>query len=76
MFTITLASSSIPSVYWLSSPVYANETAVVAGAGLQDSTAKLCADAECAKPINPPGAADAWDQSLKILMPDVPAFKV
>lgn len=44
---VTDAIATAPSIYWTSSPVGANETMLIAGAGLNASTVQLCADEEC-----------------------------
>ena len=58
-----------PVVYWSSSPTLANETLLVAGAGLGGASAQLCSDAACASKITSPSAAVAWEQSLKLVLP-------
>jgi hypothetical protein len=63
-----------PSIYWMSSPVYANETVLIAGAGLDQATAELCADAACASKIPTAVAIDSWEQSLKMVLPGSSAF--
>ena len=42
---------------------------VVAGAGLGEATATLCADVECTHAIKG-SSTSAWEQSLKIVLPE------
>jgi len=62
--------SPTPSVYWLSSPTLANETLMVAGAGLAGATALLCTDPLCASPLSGTSfEAVTWEQSLQLVLP-------
>jgi hypothetical protein len=63
------AATAAPAVYWAASPTLANETLLLAGAGLANATVRLCKDAACATVVAAAPAVDAWQQSLKVTMP-------
>ena len=58
------------SVYWISSPTHVNETLLIAGAGLDQASAKLCRDANCHAIINSTLDFTSWKQSLSFVLPD------
>ena len=63
------AAAPTPAVYWMSSPTYANETLLVAGAGLSGTSAVLCKDAACSTTVATPAAAVSWEQSVQLVLP-------
>ena len=62
-----------PAVYWASSPTLANQTLLLAGAGMRDAAVRLCRDESCTVPAtnHPPGSwnVTTWDHSLQLLLP-------
>ena len=65
----TLRGIPNPTVYWVSNPVYENETVLVAGAGLGDVAVRLCADAECRTHHVPDPTAVVWEHSAQFRLP-------
>ena len=68
--TITLVQlAQVPSIYWSASPTLANETLLLAGAGLAGvSTAvRFCNDSICSLPMS--AAADVWEHSVQVVVP-------
>lgn len=76
---LSASSSAPPVVYWVSSPTLANETLLVAGAGLSNVTVSLCTGTStdegghvhsagqpqtCA-----PVSAAVWEQSVQVVLP-------
>ena len=57
-----------PAVYWVSAPTLANETVLVAGAGLAGATALWCNTTSMCHPSQPE-LAEAWESSIKAVMP-------
>ena len=62
------------AVYYATTPVLPNETLMIAGAGLEGATAKLCTDKDCASDASLPMVAaestvDAWNKSIKMVLP-------
>jgi hypothetical protein len=77
VLTLRISTAQPPSVYWVSSPTHANETLMVAGAGLGGVHTTLCADRLCRRPIQEAAAVAAWEQSLQMVLPvgiKTPAF--
>ena len=64
MIAWALVQSAPPSVYWVSSPTHANETLMIAGAGLDGVTAELCSPA-CSVPAD----TVSWSQSVQLVLP-------
>ena len=60
----------VASIYWLSSPTHANETLLIAGAGLDQVVPKVCRDAACHTVIDKAPHAASWHQSLSLVLPD------
>ena len=58
-----------PIVYHLTAPTLFNETLMVAGAGLDTVTARLCQDAACANVVASAAPADTWQKSIKVVLP-------
>ena len=65
---LTFALGLPPSVYWVSSPTHANETLMIAGAGLDGAKAEVCCgildEVVCA-----PTTATSWQQSVQLVLP-------
>lgn len=68
---LSLLSASLarpPSIYWQTVPTGANETLVVAGAGLAGATVKICSSpASCHDTV--PSPAAVWEQSVQVVLP-------
>ena len=60
-----------PVVYHMTSPTLANETLVVAGAGLDTVTAKLCKDAACTDVLSVAAPDAMWQKSVKMVLPEI-----
>ena len=58
------------SVYWVSSPTHVNETLLIAGAGLDQASPKLCRDVACHFPIDERPNTSSWKQSLSFVLPE------
>ena len=67
MFVTVLAAvrAAPPSVYWQSSPVLANETLLIAGAGLEGASARLCHNGVVCSDVQ----AATWAQSVQVVLP-------
>ena len=67
MFVTVLAAvrAAPPSVYWQSSPVLANETLLIAGAGLEGASARLCHNGGVCSDVQ----AATWAQSVQVVLP-------
>ena len=62
--------AAAPSVYWVSSPTLANETLLIAGAGLAGAGLALCRDARCRRVVEArPREAAGWAQSVQLVLP-------
>ena len=63
---------SMLAVYYATTPVLPNETVMVAGAGMNGATAKLCKDEACLSPLSAVGApleVTSWNKSVKVILP-------
>ena len=77
LWVCAASSNSVPpAVYWLSSPTYANETLLIAGAGFAGSTVQICthggaclsAGTRSGVWSDAPGAR-VWEQSVQVVLP-------
>jgi hypothetical protein len=70
----SVAAAAPPSIYWTSTPTLANETLLIAGAGLGGAHVRLCADQQCNQPAAlQPTEVAAWDLSVKMTLPPLQA---
>lgn len=77
LWVCVVSSNGVPpAVYWLSSPTYANETLLIAGAGFAGSIVQICTHGEaCLSAGTRSGvwldAPDArvWEQSVQVVLP-------
>ena len=67
--SFTMLGVAAPEVYWLSSPVYPNETLLVAGAGLKTTVASLSLDASCSRSVDGAQEPLVWEKAAKLVVP-------
>ena len=66
----TAAGKGPPIAYWMSNPTLANETLLIAGAGMAGATVELCSDLGCNTKLASPAPAATWDQSVQLVLPN------
>jgi hypothetical protein len=70
--SVMAATLQPPAVYWVSSPTLANETILIAGAGLSNASITSCEDAACTSStteVSVVGAVHSWEQSVQMVLP-------